>query len=85
MEVKLAGKEEEGKGGREEAREEKEGSSTMLSMGGERKDTWAEVAAVDARGNCKRATSVKSLGIRTTARKAMLLSSHWAKVATASF
>ena len=39
MEVKLAGKEEEGKGGSEEAKEEKEGSSTMLSIGGERKET----------------------------------------------
>ena len=72
MEVKLAGKEEEGKGGREEAREEKEGSSTMLSMGGERNETCAEVAAVEARtGNCK---SVKSL--RVKARKATLMSSR---------
>ena len=49
-----------------ESREEKEGSSTMLSMGGERNETWAEVAAVEARtGNCK---SVKSL--RSQTRKA---------------
>ena len=38
----------------------------MLSMGGERNETWAEVAAAEARtGNCK---SVKSL--RSQTRKA---------------
>ena len=44
---------EEGKGGREEAREEKEGSSTMLSMGGERKDTWAAPEEAVDRGSWK--------------------------------
>ena len=49
----------------------------MLSMGGERKETCAEVAAavVEDRGNCK---SVKSLRLKaTTARKATLVISRY--------